>query len=108
MVCVLFRDPAGVEAVSFVAAEFPNVVEVSPQFLDQFLCPGCAGVFVRPFSCTVVLFLIFNDGNSDSTFQEVLPSNGLLMEGRSVEGVMAGKSFRNAWVGKPLDDALGD
>ena len=105
---VLFRDPASVKAVSFVAAEFPYVVEVSPQFLYQLLCPGCTGVFVRSVSCAVVLFLIFNDGCSDSAFQEVLPSNGLLMEGRSVEGVMAGKTFRNAWVGKPLDDALGD
>ena len=77
---VLFRDPASVKAVSFVAAEFPDVVKVAPQFLYQFLCPCNSGIFVRPLSGSVVLFLIVDDGGSDAALQEVLPTNGLLME----------------------------
>ena len=58
---VLLGDFVGVEFVAFIAAEFPDGMEVSPEFVDQFLGPGVAGVFVVVLAVAEVLLLVVDD-----------------------------------------------
>lgn len=82
-ICVLFGYLAGANFVALVASEFPDVVEVAPELLYELLGPHGAGVFGWAVAVAVVLFLVLDDGCGDLASEEVLPANGLLVDGCS-------------------------
>ncbi len=89
--------------MSLVASEFPDFVEVAPEFVDEFLCPCVACVFGWSFAVAVVLLLVFDDGVGDLSSEEVLPSDGLLLHGCSKQWVCAREALGAGRVKEPLD-----
>ena len=103
---MLFRDSVGIEFVALVAPEFPDIMEVSPEELNECLGPRMSCVVVGALTFTVVRLLVFDEGPGNSSTQEVMPADGLLVDGSSVEGVVARESFGDCGVSEPLEEAL--
>ena len=82
--CVYFGGMLGgdvvcVEGVSFAASERPDVEEVGPQVMDQFLGPGGACVGLGPFPVAVVFLLVIEERLGDASLEKVLSTDGLLL-----------------------------
>jgi hypothetical protein len=94
--------------VALVASEFPDVAEVAPWLLNEFLGPGKATFFGGSFAVATVFFLVADDGGCDLAAEEVFPANGLLLDGCAVEWMCARESFGVGRIAEPLNETLGD
>jgi hypothetical protein len=84
---VLLGNFALIWFVSLIASKLPDLVEVSPKFVDEFLGPGLSCVVGGAVTVTAALFLAVDDCHCYSSMQEVLlPADGLLR--RTVGGCM--------------------
>ena len=74
---VLFKHIIFVLRVQFVTTELPGLGEEISESSYQFPSPQLAGLSFGFFACPEVCFLVVDDGLSDVTSKEVLPSDGL-------------------------------
>jgi len=83
-------------------------MEVAPEVLDEFPGPRVAGICVGSFAITVVGFLVIEDGLSDASAEEMVPTNCVLLApGGAVHGVVTREPFRYGGLAEPLDETLG-
>jgi hypothetical protein len=87
---VLFGDSVFVQFMALVASKFPDVKEVFPEVLDEFLGPGLTRVGLRAFAVSVVCFLVVDDGLGNTSLEKVLPPDRLLVFRLEVKGSVPG------------------
>lgn len=92
----------------FVASKLPVVEEEIPEGKDEFPGPQLAGLVSWTFASSEVRLLVIYDGLGDMSTEKVLPPDGDLVLGSAEQWVISRSSMWDAWLMKPLDEALGD
>ena len=94
--------------MALFTAYLPDIEEICPEYLYQFLDPDLACFSLGSFAFSIILLLIIDDGLRDASLQEVSPTDRLLMARLVSQRVGSGNWELLVWIAEPLNKVLGD